>query len=174
MTQFCNPAKKPRVEAMASETFLPGTLAAIMESDEDKDEIAREMTSSLLLSMEMSALGNAPDSKGAGDGSAGEQKKTPKKPFTDAETIARGILWDIFCQATRWDRKCDFNADPDEAPESNVFDTHCHIDRTFGYGGGDYSDRFRYLRAGKKFGSKFYAKFEGCISSFCDLDQIEV
>ena len=57
MTQFCNPAKKPRVEAIANETFLPGTLAAIMESDEDKDEITREMNSSLLLSKEMRASG---------------------------------------------------------------------------------------------------------------------
>ena len=169
MTQFCNPAKKPRVEAMASETFLPGTLAAIMESDEDKDEIAREMTSSLLLSMEMSALGNAPDSKGAGDGSAGEQKKTPKKPFTDAETIARGILWDIFCQVTRWDRKCDFNADPNSAPESNIFDTHCHIDRI--YGSRTCGNKFQILRNNY---TRIYDKFEGCITSFCDLNFIVV
>ena len=103
-----------------------------------------------------------------GGGSAEGEKKTPKKALTEAEKIARGILWDLFCQITRWDRKCDFNSDPGAAPESNVFDSHCHIDRMFGNHCGA---RFKELRNSN---NRFYEKFEGCITSFCDLNWIEV
>ena len=156
MTQFCNPAKKPRVEAMTNETCLPGTLSAIMESDEDR---------------EMGKSGDAVESDG---GSAEGEKEAPKKPLTEAERVVRGILWGLYRQATRWDRKYDFNANPHSAPESNVFDTHCHIDRLFGPK--LYHEWFPYFRKNivTKSRGAYYAKFEGCITNFCDLDFIEV
>ena len=110
---------------MESVKFHPGTSAAIMESDENQNEIIREMNSSLLLSMEMMcASGDAIESKEA-EGA----KKVPGRRFTDPELIVRGILKDVYLRATRWDNKYDFNADPDAAAECNVFDSHCHIDR---------------------------------------------
>ena len=92
MTQFCNPAKKPRVEAIANETFLPGTLAAIMESDEDKDEITREMNSSLLLSKEMRASGGL-------DATA---EKAASSAVPNAVVAARKKEWAVgeYCRAT--------------------------------------------------------------------------
>ena len=123
--QICKETRVWRVEAMESVKFHPGTSAAIMESDENQNEIIREMNSSLLLSMEMMcASGDAIERKDAEDA-----KKAPKKGFTEAELIARGILYGVYLRATRWDNKYDFNADPDAAAECNVFDSHCHIDR---------------------------------------------
>ena len=123
--QICKETRVWRVEAMESAKFHPGTSAAIMESDENQNEITREMNSSLLLSMEMMcASGDAVERKEA-EGA----KKAPGRRFTEAEKIVRGILRDVYLRATRWDNKYDFNADPLAAPECNVFDTHCHIDR---------------------------------------------
>ena len=122
--QICKETRVWRVEAMESVKFHPGTSAAIMESDENQNEIIREMNSSLLLSMEMCASGDAVESK-----EAEGVKKAPERRFTEAEKIVRGILRDVYLKVTRWDNKYDFNADPDAAPECNVFDTHCHIDR---------------------------------------------
>ena len=163
--QICKETRVWRVEAMESVKFHPGASAAIMESDENQNEIIREMNSSLLLSMEMMcASGDAIERKEA-EGA----KKAPGRRFTDPELIARGILYDVFLQATRWDNKYDFNADPLAAPECNVFDTHCHIDRLFGKRVG--ADRFNDLRNS---GNRFYKKFEGCITSFCDPQHVEV
>ena len=91
-------------------------IPSIMESD----EIIREIISMEMLSREMCTDGG---------GSAKGEKKTPKKRLTEAELIVRGILWDIYLKVTRWDQKYDYSADPHTAPESNVFDSHCHIDR---------------------------------------------
>jgi len=140
---------------MTNETCLPGTLSAIMESDEDR---------------EMGKSGDAVESDG---GSAEGEKEALKKPLTEAERVVRGILWGLYRQATRWDRKYDFNANPHSAPESNVFDTHCHIDRLFGPK--LYHEWFPYFRKNivTKSRGAYYAKFEGCITNFCDLDFIE-
>ena len=112
---------------------------------------------------EASESGDAVESKGAAEG----EGEAPERVFTDAERVARGILWDVFCQATRWDGAYDFNADPNAAPERNVFDTHCHLDKILDP---------QWLRGTdlpfedfRKTHEKYYEKFEGCITIFMDL-----
>ena len=131
--------------------FAKSNLTTIMETDERERVVPGPR--------EASESGDAVDSKGAAE-EEGEK-------FTEAELVVRGILWYVFRQATRWDGAYDFNADPNAAPERNVFDTHCHLDKTLDNKW--FKENNLPFEEFKKMHGKYYEKFEGCITIFMDL-----
>jgi hypothetical protein len=63
-------------------------------------------------------------------------------------------------------KQCLYTTDPNMAPEANIFDSHCHLDRVFQASQRVDPDAFeKFIKSNYK---NFGAKFEGCITVFCD------